>query len=57
MMTPREKADLDRWLLRGPPEDDEEPCDYCGGIDCACEEDAALEAADAALERLKENET
>ena len=55
MMTPRQMADLDRWLLRSPPDDEPEPCDYCGELDCTCEEDAALDAADAALERFKED--
>ena len=28
-MTPREAADLDRWILRGPPDDDSGDLAYC----------------------------
>ena len=29
MMTPRQMADLDRWLLRSPPDDDSDDVTYC----------------------------
>jgi hypothetical protein len=57
-MTPREKAALDRWIMRGPPEPPEEEPEYCdspGRSGCgACPGCDAW--ADEEYERLRERE-
>lgn len=45
----------DLMRLASPPDDEPEPCDFCDEIDCTCDEDAMLDAADLALMRFKED--
>lgn len=45
----------DLWRLASPSDDEPQPCEYCDEDECDCAEEAALDAADLAVMRRKED--